>query len=381
MVFRQVIASTTRPVSNVNMRFSRRNIWFLVAMCLLVLALRLWADYSQAQLRASSPTIIPLLLNHAPADAFRFVLNFPASLLARWTFPPPATKTFIGLHFVWHEIVSIAVELALTVACWLGVIGLLQSKAGSRLKKLPLRVVLPIVLLLVSAALDHYGTLQYDRVMHSGPHFEPLPMSLGRDWFVGYAINAPAYAVWQQLPWALYSNARVWDLYVRLAPSYSRSVEYFAVVLLMWFLIGARIDQRRSAYREPLPRALSWWRRAGWMACVLYGGFLCALPNQRYYDSESEFWFPLAILVWGTLLITIGFRVLANDTSHWGSVGRIFSAVFGTIASCVALLSLLLDNFGSRGYSGPVKAIWALCIFALSIYVLFKKRQQLTARS
>lgn len=377
------MAASRRPVSNASMKLSRRNIWFLVVMCLLVLALRLWADYDQALLRASWPDRVPLLLNHAPGDTFRFVFNFPASLLARWTFPPPITERFIGLEFVRSEGLSIALELAFTAAWWLLVFWVLRTKWGSRLKRLPMRVVLPVTLLLISATLNYYGQLQYDSVRHVGAHREEE--TFGRDWFVGYAINAPAYVACRALVRIPSFNDGLWDLYIQLPRSVTQAldrIEYFGSVLLLWFLIGAAIDRRRGLKGEPLPSGLSWRRRSGWMACVLGGGFLCALAVGAIYEPRSwqETWFLFAILLWGTLLIAIGSRILTNDTGYRAIVGRVFSAMIGVLASCLALPLLFQssDRFRLLLDAPAISiAIWASCMFVFSLYTLSKKRPRL----
>ena len=368
------------------MKLSRRNIWFLVAMCLLVLALRLWADYDQAQLRASWPDRIALLLNHAPGDTFRFVFNFPATLLARWMLPPPITERFIGLEFVRSESLSIALELGLTVISWTGVIWLSRTNFALRLRKLPLRFVLPSVLLLVTGALHHSGTRQWEAVAQAGtPQQHIVSTTFGRDWFVGYAINAPAYVVSHLLGLIPSWNYGVWELYIQLPRSFTQAlerIEYFGSVLLLWFLIGAAIDRRRGLKGEPLSSALSWQRRAGWMSCILGGGFLCVLAVGAIYESRSEpeTWFLFAILLWGTLLIAVGSRILTNDTGRQEMAGRVFSVVLEVLASCFALLFLFPSGDSSRlPFSGPsiLLTIWALCMFALSIYTLFKKRPRL----
>jgi hypothetical protein len=66
-------------------RYSR----FVVFMVLLVVGLRAWADYDQEMLYTCCSAAVQTLFHHAPADAFRFVVNFPMSLISWLLLPAP----------------------------------------------------------------------------------------------------------------------------------------------------------------------------------------------------------------------------------------------------------------------------------------------------
>lgn len=317
-------------------RLRFNSVGYLAAIMVpLVLLLRLWADYDQYQLQASLPGAATLLLNHAPADTLRFLINLPASFLARYLAPPPVySGSLTEIGYAAREAASIAIELCLTALWWLTIGSILQTQRGSLIKRVPLKVLLPVIMLLATSAMNHFGDLQYQRVMNAGaPQEHGLPESLARDRFVGYALNGPAWALWQDIPTMLYSNKDIWRVYLQLSPPVGRTIEYLGLTFMLWLTIGAQIDNRKRETDRSQRASLTWLKRLMWISCALYSAYLLNVAIWSYYEAYHERWFSASILTWSGFLIGSAFRHLSADVTEGG---RRFGRIFGT---CIAALA------------------------------------------
>jgi hypothetical protein len=363
-------------------RYSR----FVVFMVLLVVGLRAWADYDQAMLYMCCSAAVQTLFHHAPADAFRFVVNFPMSLISWLLLPaPPYLPRKAPLNFVLWESLSVLTEVALTVVFWLGVGRLARSGHLTGLRKVPLRAALPLIFLIVAIALEKVGELQYEGIMRLGaPQEHPVDATWARDSFVGYAINAPAWAAWWQLPLFLNQQGeRVWVTYLRitswLGPN-SRLLEYGFLVVVLWYGIGSLLDKRKRLKVSLTPDTLSWQKRLLYIFCLLYGGFLCSMARDSYYDSNGYAWFALSISIWSALLTLGSIHALCQDEARfWGVAARVFCVVYTILAACVSVLFATTPHYKFLFYGRWVAfAIVGLSLVALtqSLFWLIRPEKQ-----
>lgn len=84
------------------------------------------------------------------------------------------------------ESLSVVTEILLTLVFWLGVGRLARSGRLTRLRRVPLRVALPLIFLVVAIALEKVGELQYQGIMRLGaPQEHAVDAAWARDSFVG----------------------------------------------------------------------------------------------------------------------------------------------------------------------------------------------------
>jgi hypothetical protein len=347
---------------------------FVVLMLALVAGLRAWADYDQASLYKCCPATVPTLFHHAPADAFRFVVNFPVSLISWLVLPAPPYLPWKGaLNFGLRESLSVLAEIALTFVFWVGVGRLARSGRLASLRKVPLRIALPLIFLVVAIILEKVGDLQYQGIMRLGaPQEHPVDATWARDSFVGYALNAPAWAAWWQLPRLLsHLGDRVWDTYLRVSswsePS-SRVLEYGFLVVVQWCGIGFLLDKRKRSEAARIAGILSWRQRLLWFFCLLYGGFLCYMAQDSYYGSNGYAWFAVCVSVWAGVFTLGSIHVLSQDGARfWGGAARVFCVVYSTVAVSANLLFFV----SSQEYKFLLYGKWlALVLLALGLAAL-----------
>ena len=336
---------------------------FVVFMVLLVLVLRAWAEYDQAALYKCCSAAVPVLFHHAPADAFRFVLNFPASLISWLILPAPAFLPWRGTsYFVLRELLSVFLEIGLTLVLWLGIGRLARSGRLTVVRRAPLKLALPMIFLVAGIALDRVGELQYEGIMRLGaPQEHPVDSGWERDAFVERTFNVPAWAANRQL---LYWSYWGWG-------------EYYVLVGVTWFLIGAHFDRWRCPKtNDNPPRVLSWKSRLSWLLCALYGVFLWHMAQVSYYDLRGYPWFSYAVLGWSSVLTLGSIHVLCQDNSYlWGSVARVLSVVLGVIAACLGVLFVITPRyeFFFRGKQFEFALLaWSIMVLTESIYWLVR---------
>lgn len=364
---------------------------FVLFMVLIVVGLRAWAEYDQAILYTCCSAAVPTLFHHAPADAFRFVVNFPMSLISWLVLPaPPYLPRKEPLNFVLWESLSVVTEILLTLVFWLGVGRLAGSGRLTGLRRIPLRVALPLIFLVVAIALEKVGELQYQGIMRLGaPQEHAVDAAWARDSFVGYAINAPAWAAWSQLPDLLNrSGPKVWETYIRISSWAGAStglVEYGFLVVVLWYGIGALLDQGKPPKASLTPGILGWKKRLLYLSCLLYGGFLAYMALDSYYDSNYYGWFAVFVLTWGAVLTLGSIHFLCQDRAQfWGATARVFCAVYGALATCASSLFAISSQYKFPFYGrwfAYVLLAWSLGTLGESLFWLLRGGKHLSARA
>src|SRR5208337_1282896 len=119
-----------------------------------------------------------------------------------------------------------------------------------------------------------------------------------------------------------------------------------ALVGIMWFLIGARLDRRSHPKTNDRRKAPDWKSRLLWLFCALYGAFLWSTAQVSYYDLHDYPWFSCAVLGWSTVLTLGSVHILCHDNSRfWGAAARVFSVVFGVLMTCAGVLSVITPRY------------------------------------
>jgi hypothetical protein len=187
------------------------------------------------------------------------------------------------------------------------------------------RILLPIANVMLGVLLFHVGDLQARRIVaaNAGHLEEPLQDGVAKARYVHYALNAPAWALLGETRNKLWGASTYWT---------GHDLHYFLAVIIMWFLIGLKLD--RTFSRGPRP-AGKWGRIFAW-SCILYGLFVCyrlvsALPlsNKAYLllslrsvmSLEYGWWFLPVGLAWGIgLILTGAYGLVRYDASSTRTV-------------------------------------------------------------
>jgi len=150
-----------------------------------------------------------------------------------------------------------------------------------------------------------------------------------RHMFSGFAVNAPAWSASEFL-YKLFSTGSFSktsvsgpydDFFSHSTFSFGEMGaapwEYFGLVILMWFLIGSRLDQWRRGKNPEERYRLSEWGRIIWSLCALYSLWLFYKSTGTFYAWTYEIWFPIAVMVWSAVATCGSFYVLARDGRGW----------------------------------------------------------------
>jgi hypothetical protein len=352
---------------------------FLVFMILLVVGLRVWAEYDQAAVYKCCLIAVQPLFHHAPADALRFVFNFPASLISWFLLPAPPYVPWKGtLSFAAREAESVLLEIALTLMFWLGVGRLVRRGRLDLFKKVPLKIALPVFFLLAAVTLDKVGAMQYSRLVAKVHPYELLDGFWSRDSFAGYALNAPAWVATRILESGIEGSDDAWALYLRWSNWLVNFKSfYFLCVAVLWVLVGAHLDQQRRSKNI----AMTWKGRGLWLLCAFTGLILYVTAGDSYYGYPGEEpWFAVAVLAWGTLLTLASVYFLCQDATRiWGSATRILCSVYGVLAACLGILVYAFPLYEIRfrgSWFAFVMMACSLTAFIESFYWLLRGPKQ-----
>jgi hypothetical protein len=357
-------------VSNYDMALLPHRRGRFVLFLLVLFALRVWADYDQ---NFFLPTGLRHLLgDHAPADALRFLFNFPVSLFCWFVWPAPHYAPVKGHFLFWlHDSFSILFELGLTWAWWKGLAHFQSNRILCSVWNAPRRWVLPAIAVSTAFLFEIAGNLQYQRIWRQGSHFEPLSSIFARDSFAGYTWNAPAWAASLALPNFLYwISQKPWA--AELSVSLRNPLEYLVLVAGLWYGIGLSLDKRNSRPDGQEMRAVSWKGRVLAMACLLFGGTLGSLAIDSGNHSDREFWFAIGVLLWAVALTLSGAHSLYCDLSNgWGSVSRIFCMTYVVLLTGFGALYVFSGNYELHHYGrwfGDALLLCSFAVFAVSLY-------------
>jgi hypothetical protein len=170
--------------------------------------------------------------------------------------------------------------------------------------RIPLRLLLPVLNVLIAVALFHMSHEQSRR-----PHMEPLSPRSERARYVEYAFNIPAWAAQSVTPWVFHFNEGVtyWE-----TMETERDWWYMLYVILMWYCIGRRLDERRRGDVLTEHKKSTSWAFLRRVFLLSYGLFICfrAFSIPRYL----EHWFIAAAVAWGISLIVGNLYFLARRT-------------------------------------------------------------------
>jgi hypothetical protein len=135
-----------------------------------------------------------------------------------------------------------------------------------------LRFSLPLASLVLGVLLFHLGDIQVRRTLiEQGGAFEGMPDIAAEAKYVHYALNAPAWTIIIGTTDGRWSPSTYWS---------GRDVRYFLAVIMMWYLIGLRLDRKLQ---------IGWGRRT---------------PKTWWFKVESWSYLLVGILVFTTLFRT-----------------------------------------------------------------------------
>lgn len=177
------------------------------------------------------------------------------------------------------------------------------------------RFVLPVANIVLGVLLFHLGDLQVRRLLENPrAHHEPMVDAAATAKYVHYALNAPVWVLLEKREIFLWSPSTYWT---------GHDLHYFLATMVMWFLIGLRLDRTfRGTGTERIP-GKTWWRRILAWLFVLYGFIVCysILPQPhsgplkdylRILLAQSRnfgWWYALG-LAWGLGLVFAGLRLM-----------------------------------------------------------------------
>jgi hypothetical protein len=191
------------------------------------------------------------------------------------------------------------------------------------------QIILPILNVILASICFHMGDVQAERIWKIRSHtgfVEPVPDSYARARYVDYALNAPAWATLGAQAGMLQSRSTYWT---------GRDLRYFLALIVMWYLIGSRVDENRANKERNMDKWMSLQNRASAAFCALYGLFLCYLmlpevfplrgygqwlPNRKY-----ELWFVGAVIVWGIGMTLFGSSSFLRHRSEVQKEGDVHS--------------------------------------------------------
>lgn len=177
------------------------------------------------------------------------------------------------------------------------------------------RIVLPLANVILGLLLFYLGDVQARRIIAAnGGHLEePLQDGVAEARYVHYALNAPAWVLLDDTRDKIWSRSTYWT---------GRDLHYFLAIIVMWFLIGLKLDKKSSRKRRELAVRKTAWNRILASLCLLYGLFICytlispphvislqgffLLSMRSVINLEHGWWFLPLGLAWGIGLIVAG---------------------------------------------------------------------------
>lgn len=209
--------------------------------------------------------------------------------------------------------------------------------------RLPFRLALPIIFLVISVAMASLGEAQLNRILRNAHPTEPLPNWFAVAKFVDYADNAPAWVAAMNMPnlplgERLVSNPDVplpqdwyWRKYL-----YELDWWYGLFLVVMWFLIGAVLDVRRDEKRFARFQTHRWRNRLLLLLCVPYGALMSLWA---LYPIDYEGFLRIAVFAWGIALMFVG----VCPVSVAG--GRAWRFCFGTLFAMVGVFEFWFGSY------------------------------------
>jgi hypothetical protein len=167
-----------------------------------------------------------------------------------------------------------------------------------------LRLLLPVLNVAIAVALFRMGYQEAQRA-----HQEPLP-TIERARYADYALNIPAWAAQSVTPWMLHINKEVtyWE-----TMETERDWWYMLYVILMWYYIGRRLDERGLRDVVSGNKRNMWSMVLRRVLLLFYGTFICfRVFTIPWY---LEHWFIAVAIGWGIALVIGNLCLLARKPS------------------------------------------------------------------
>jgi hypothetical protein len=236
------------------------------------------------------------------------------------------------------------------------------------------RLLLPPIFLGLSITLMALGQAQIKWVVDAVSSRSARHLSFGnidilaRASFVDSALNAPAWAAAQNMPYVL--RVEGWlsgDSSLR----FQADLWYLLFVVLMWFLIGYRLDRWRE--EELTGQTSSFGHLRVRVFLVICGAFVCwsaVKYNSAGWDYEK--WFLAAVLAWGVGLIFAG---LCPFSPTWRWVWRVFYGALGLLVGAgsfwFGILLFQAESLTEVDHSAGVAVLaWGTLLILAALYLL-----------
>jgi hypothetical protein len=236
------------------------------------------------------------------------------------------------------------------------------------------RILLPILLLVLSIVLDKAGDLQMNRLSQLNINKydfmeHPLPQDYAIARYIDYGLNSPAWLLSQKLPSIFPQNvAAACCGFIRGEADW----EYFSLVVLTWFLIGLRLDKRRSYQETEKPAGDIWLSRVLRGLCGFFGLFLCYSAIELYLAPAWNYprWVVVPVGLWGAALILGSLYPFSPArTKTWSRALGIFIVTAGVFYSEAAIrLFRFRSSFGVSTVA--LLSVWGVAAIIGGAYLL-----------
>ncbi|HSS98463.1 MAG TPA: hypothetical protein VLK33_15610 [Terriglobales bacterium] len=177
------------------------------------------------------------------------------------------------------------------------------------------RIILPLLSVTLGVAMFYWGDAQARKSIAVGKGApEGIPDVAATARYVHYALNAPAWAIAISRTDRLWSPSEYWS---------GRDLYYFLVVVVMWFLIGQKLDQRFSlANRMGASGRTHRYQMLGGTFLFLYGIFVSyrvvpawSWTGLKFWAAgllrlDHGWWFGVIGLSWSLALVASGLNSL-----------------------------------------------------------------------
>lgn len=171
--------------------------------------------------------------------------------------------------------------------------------------EIPFRIALPAAFLILSLALRALGEAQNLKVRNAGPHYEAPPDVAAARW-VDHLINAPAWV----------PARKMWSVSTRRTTFWSPFLGKFdwwyrLFLVLLWFLIGYRLDRLRRPANISQAEQASWPKFALRLLLALYGVVLLLNAPRTLYVGYFVWanyvsFRTIPVYAWGVVFIFAG---------------------------------------------------------------------------